>query len=433
MGAARGAAIVTSAEDTWTMFARLLKQTLSALAGPHALQLILADGDRIVVGQGAPEVVLRFHDAAAPRALALDPDLKLGELFTDGRLSVEKGKIYDFLDITFGGMENTRPSWLAPMSDRLRFATRRLMQRNGLMRSRANVAHHYDIGDDLYALFLDSDWQYSCAYFEHPGVSLDEAQLAKKRHIAAKLCLKEGQSALDIGCGWGGMALYLAEVAGAGRVEGITLSERQIARARRRAQASPAARKLHFELLDYRRAGGVYDRIVSVGMFEHVGLGQYDAFFAKCRALLAEDGVMLLHSIVNTGPPAFTNPWIARYIFPGGYIPSLSEVLPAIERAGLIVTDVELLRLHYAETLRHWRERFMARRERARALYDERFCRMWEFYLAGSEASFRHQMLNVAQIQIARRQNAAPLTRDYIGPAEARLRRAELPSPEAPR
>ena len=276
----------------------------------------------------------------------------------------------------------------------------------------------------LYSLFLDGDQQYSCAYFESPNQSLDDAQLAKKRHLAAKLRLKPGATVLDIGCGWGGLALYLAEIAGA-RVTGITLSQEQYQRAQNRALERGRARDTTFRLVDYRDVDGRFDRIVSVGMFEHVGVGFYDTFFSKCAELLADDGVMLLHTIGRSSRPGITNPWIAKYIFPGGYIPALSEVLPAIERAQLIVTDVEILQLHYAETLKAWRERFLAHREEAVRLYDQRFVRMWEFYLACSEMAFREGDMVVFQIQMAKRKGLMPATRDYIAREEARLRALE--------
>ncbi|HYS49033.1 MAG TPA: cyclopropane-fatty-acyl-phospholipid synthase family protein, partial [Xanthobacteraceae bacterium] len=276
----------------------------------------------------------------------------------------------------------------------------------------------------LYATFLDADRQYSCAYFEAPDQSLDDAQLAKKRHIAAKLLLEPRRRVLDIGSGWGGLAFYLAEMCGA-QVKGVTLSQEQLALSKARAEEKGIAGSVAFELADYRDVTGAFDRIVSVGMFEHVGVGFYDTFFRRCAELLADDGVMLLHSIGRSEGPGVTNPFIAKYIFPGGYIPALSEVLPAIERSGLLVTDVEILRLHYADTLKAWRERFLARREDVERLYDARFVRMWEFYLAASEMAFRHQGLMVFQIQLAGRQDLVPTTRDYIAREEARLRGVE--------
>jgi cyclopropane-fatty-acyl-phospholipid synthase len=296
-------------------------------------------------------------------------------------------------------------------------------------RARRNVAHHYDLDGQLYSLFLDADRQYSCAYFETPDQSLDDAQLAKKRHLAAKLMLnklmpKENQRTLDIGCGWGGLALYLAEFCGA-RVTGITLSREQWQRASARAAEKNLTHSVDFRMQDYRDLREKFDRIVSVGMFEHVGLIFYDAYFRKAAELLSDDGVMLLHSIGRSEGPNVTNPWIAKYIFPGGYIPALSEVLPSIERSGLLITDIEILRLHYAETLQAWRARFLAHREEVERLYDQRFVRMWEFYLAASEVAFREQAMMVMQIQLTKRQDVVPVTRDYIAREEARLRALE--------
>ena len=311
-----------------------------------------------------------------------------------------------------------RPQWI------LRYLARRLAQFNPRKRSRRNVAHHYDLDGRLYSLFLDADRQYSCAYFETPDASLDDAQLAKKRHLAAKLLLERDKRVLDIGCGWGGLGLYLAEITGAD-VTGVTLSSEQHGIANARAAEKGLADRARFNLQDYRDVKGPFDRIVSVGMFEHVGVGHYQEFFRKSAELLADDGVMVLHSICRSEGPGITNPWIAKYIFPGGYIPALSEVLPHIERAGLLVTDIEILRLHYAETLKAWRERFLAHREEAERIYDRRFVRMWEFYLAASEMSFREQNMMNFQIQVTKRQGVTPMTRDYIGREEQRLRATE--------
>jgi len=345
----------------------------------------------------------------------------------DGTLVLDQGSIADLLAILMRQDYIAPPRWALPW--RLgRLVFKRLQQFNPRSRSRRNVAHHYDLDGRLYQLFLDADQQYSCAYFESPDQSLDDAQLAKRRHLAAKLLVNPGANVLDIGCGWGGLALYLAEITGA-KVTGITLSQEQHARAQERAHERDRAQDAVFRLEDYRDVAGQFDRIVSVGMFEHVGVGYYDAYFRRCADILKDDGVFLLHTIGRSGTPTVTNPWIAKYIFPGGYIPSLSEVLPAIERAGLFVTDIEILRLHYADTLRAWRERFMARRDEAAKLYDERFCRMWEFYLAGSETSFRVDGNMVFQIQLAKRQEVVPLTRDYIAEREAELRRREAARP----
>jgi cyclopropane-fatty-acyl-phospholipid synthase len=306
----------------------------------------------------------------------------------------------------------------------LRYLHRRFQQFNPPTRARRNVAHHYDLDGRLYSLFLDADRQYSCGYFENADQSLDDAQIAKKRHLAAKLLLGDRQRVLDIGCGWGGLGLYLAENCRTS-VTGITLSREQWQRATERAAEKGLTDAAEFRMQDYRDLHDRFDRIVSVGMFEHVGVGYYDAFFRKCAELLAQDGIMVLHSIGRSEGPNVTNPWIAKYIFPGGYIPALSEVLPAIERAGLLVTDIEILRLHYAETLRAWRERFLAHQDEAARLYDQRFVRMWDFYLAASEMAFREQAMMVFQIQLTKRQGVVPLTRDYIAREEHRLRAVE--------
>jgi cyclopropane-fatty-acyl-phospholipid synthase len=290
---------------------------------------------------------------------------------------------------------------------------RRIHQYNPLPRARQNVAHHYDLSDQLYELFLDRDRQYSCGYFRDDSEDLDTAQLDKKRHIAAKLLVRPGQRVLDIGSGWGGLALYLAGECGA-QVTGLTLSVEQQKLATRRAAAAGLSDRVKFHLRDYREEAGHYDRIVSVGMFEHVGLNHYRAFFAKLKSLLAPDGVALLHSIGRKDGPGTTSPWMRKYIFPGGYVPALSEVLPMVEELRLWVTDIEILRLHYAETLRAWRRRFERNRDRVKALYDERFCRMWEMYIVGSEIAFRRQDHMVFQMQLAKTVDAVPLTRDYM-------------------
>jgi cyclopropane-fatty-acyl-phospholipid synthase len=308
-----------------------------------------------------------------------------------------------------------------PRPGRLKRAWTKLMRESNQRRgARRNVAHHYDLSLELYRSFLDEDMQYSCAYFERPDASLEEAQVAKKRHIAAKLQLGEGQRVLDIGCGWGGLALSLANW-GAARVDGVTLSTEQLAQARARAEAAGLAGRVQFSLTDYRDVAGPYDRIVSVGMFEHVGRPNYQAFFDKIAALLADDGVALIHSIGRSEGPSTTDPFTAKYIFPGGYIPALSEVLPAVERAGLRVTDIEILRLHYAYTLDQWRRRFLANETRLAGVYDQRFRRMWEYYLCGAEMGFRYGSHMNFQLQLAKRVGALPITRDYMGEAERAL------------
>jgi cyclopropane-fatty-acyl-phospholipid synthase len=408
---------------------RLLAAFLQHFIKEGTLEAIGASGTSRIFGNGKESSIsIRFTDRSAEHQLLLNPPLALGQLFMDGRLVVERGTIYDLLLIATRNLALQPQPGLLRMQSNFRRALRSIHQRNSERRAKRNVAHHYDLDGRLYDLFLDADRQYSCAYFEHPEQNIEEAQLAKKRHIAAKLLVEPGHHVLDIGSGWGGLALYLAEQCGA-QITGVTLSDEQLSIARRRAVKKGLASAVDFQLQDYRAIQGQFDRIVSVGMFEHVGVNYYDAFFSKAADLLADDGVMLVHSIGSIDGPSVTNPWVAKYIFPGGYLPALSEVLPAIERAGLIVTDIEILRLHYAQTLKAWRERFVSHRGEAAAIYDERFCRMWEFYLAGFEAAFRHGGLMVFQIQLAKRLDAVPLTRDYIAHREAALRLRETQSP----
>ena len=402
---------------------RLLRFLLDHYIRRGSVTFTTASGSQFTCGDGTgPAIGVRFLSASAERRLMWDPELALGELYMDGLMVVEHGDIADLLAILLA-QPDMAPRW-AKLQWWLRRLLRPVQQFNPRKRSRHNVAHHYDLDGRLYSLFLDADKQYSCAYFERPGATLDDAQLAKKRHLAAKLVISPGQRLLDIGCGWGGLGLYLAEMTGAD-VTGVTLSTEQLQVANSRAAEKNLSHAAKFLLQDYRDIPGPFDRIVSVGMFEHVGVDHYDTFFARCAELLDDNGVMVLHSIGRPEGPGITNPWVAKYIFPGGYIPALSEVLPAIERAGLLVSDIEILRLHYAETLKAWRERFMARREEAVRLYDERFARMWEFYLAASEMSFRKQNVMNFQIQLTKRQDVVPLTRDYIAEEEARLRSIE--------
>jgi cyclopropane-fatty-acyl-phospholipid synthase len=408
---------------------RYLSIFLSKLIRHGQLEVESSDGARQTFGDGSgPPLAVRIADRAAERHLAFNPELAFGELFMDGRIELTRGDLYDLLAL---GARNlaavNRPAWITFLQ-KLRVAVRRRNQRNDRVRARRNISSHYDLDRRLYRLFLDQDWQYSCAYFEHEGQTLEEAQLAKKRHLAAKLLIDDRHSVLDIGCGFGGTALYLAQVAGA-RAKGVTLSKEQLDIATRRAADAGLADRASFSLQDYRDVEEQFDRIVSVGMFEHVGAAGFDEYFAHASRLLKDDGTMLLHAIGRSDGPGATNPWIQKYIFPGGYIPSLSEVTASIERSGLLVTDIEILRLHYADTLKAWRERFLAHREEAKALYDERFCRMWEFYLAGSETSFRIDGFMVFQIQLAKRQDVVPRTRDYIGDRESQLRKREAAQP----
>lgn len=393
----------------------LLARFLGAVIDQGDFTLIDARGRAYNFGDGAaPRIAIRLHDKATERRLVFNPRLAAGEAYTDGRLTIEEGTLYDLIDLIGRNIETFEHHWFSGFSENLSRVFRRIQQYNPVGKAQKNVAHHYDLSDDLYDLFLDSDRQYSCAYFDGSHNDLERAQTDKKRRIAAKLLLNEpGKKVLDIGSGWGGMGLYLAQTAGAD-VTGVTLSTQQHKVSQRRVEELGLSDQVRFKLQDYREETTTYDRIVSVGMFEHVGAAHFQEYFQKTRQLLKDDGVFLLHSIGRMEPPGVTNPWLRKYIFPGGYTPSLSETLAAIEKAGLWVTDVEILRLHYADTLRHWHDRFMAQREQALALYDEQFCRMWEFYLISCEVAFRRMGQMVFQIQIAKRQDAVPLTRDYM-------------------
>src|ERR1700754_2967437 len=402
---------------------RLLRYFLGQFIRRGTMIFTTASGAKFTCGDGTGKpVAVRFMTPDAERRVLLNPELALGEGYMEGTFVVENGSIADALAILLD-QPDILPRW-ARLQWWLRYFVRHAQQFNPPARAKANVARHYDLDGRLYSLFLDADKQYSCAYFETADATLDDAQLAKKRHLAAKLLIEPGHRVLDIGSGWGGLGLYLAEMTGAD-VTGITLSTEQLQAANARAMEKRLAGSARFLLSDYRDTPGLFDRIVSVGMFEHVGVGFYEKFFQRCAELLSDDGVMMLHSIGRSTGPDVTSPWITKYIFPGGYIPALSEVTPAIERAGLLVCDVEILRLHYAETLKAWRERFMARREEAVQLYDERFALMWEFYLAASEMAFRKQNMMNFQIQLAKRQGVVPMTRDYVGREENRFRGIE--------
>jgi cyclopropane-fatty-acyl-phospholipid synthase len=392
----------------------LLDSVLSRFIRIGRLTLIDAAGRRHAFEGGpGPSASIRLHDPALHWMLLANPRLRVPEAYMEGTLTIEEGSLYDFVDVLTANdaeLDGSLPFRLAMTGRRL---LRRLHQYNPVPRSRRNVAHHYDLSDQLYELFLDRDRQYSCAYVRSPNDDIDTAQRNKKRHIAAKLLLRPGQHVLDIGSGWGGLALYLASECGVD-VTGLTLSEEQLKVANQRAAAAGLADRVRFYLRDYREESGRYDRIVSVGMFEHVGVNQYPVFFGRLCELLAPDGVALLHSIGRMDGPGMTNPWLRKYIFPGGYSPALSEVVPHAERARLWITDIEILRLHYAETLRAWRNRFEHNRDRIRALYDERFCRMWEMYLVGCELAFRRGSHLVFQMQLAKAVETVPLTRDYM-------------------
>ncbi len=399
----------------------LLNAILSRLVTRGRLTVRFPDGESATYGTlPGPEAGFALLDAAAVRGLVANPGLAFGERYMDATLVPLGCTIHDVLALLFLNMEEGGSHPVGALVDRARTLGRRIVQFNPAPRAQRNVAHHYDLNGALYSLFLDEDRQYSCAYFERGDETLEQAQLAKKRHIARKLLLRPGMEVLDIGCGWGGMAITLAHEHGV-RVTGITLSEEQLGVARARAAALGLSDRVRFELADYRTVDRVFDRIVSVGMFEHVGVNHHATFFDVIRRCLAEDGVALVHAIGRSDGPGGTNAWLAKYIFPGGYSPALSEVFAAVERSGLYGTDCEILRLHYAETLRHWRARFAAHRARVALLYDERFCRMFEFYLSACELTFRHQGHMVFQLQLARRQDVVPMSRRYIDAPQDRM------------
>lgn len=405
----------------------LLHWILSRMITRGTLTVRYPDGhlERYKGAWPGPEAGCAISSNRTARRLATNPGMALGEAYMDGSFQPLDCSLYEVMDLfALNLMEGGGHAFetLMEWGRRLR---RRLDQLNPAGRARRNVAHHYDLNGRLYSLFLDRDRQYSCAYFPTGQESLEEAQALKKRHIAAKLRLdRPDLEVLDIGCGWGGMALFLAREYGA-RVTGITLSVEQLEAARLRAEEAGLTERVRFELMDYRDWTQPMDRIVSVGMFEHVGIDHYNAFFRTLRGALKEDGVALIHAIGRQPGPGATNPWIAKYIFPGGYSPALSEVLPAVEKSGLWATDIEILRLHYAQTLAHWRRRFAANRDTIQTIYDERFCRMFEFYLAGSELSFRRMGSMNWQLQLTRRIDTLPLARDYMVEAERAGARAE--------
>lgn len=393
----------------------MLKSVGSRLVPEGALTLIGPRGRsyRFASGRAGPEVAVRIHDRALIPKLLAHPSVALGEAYMDGTLTIESGSLYELLELCIVATSAYPAILPRLLSDDLLSSIALRIRSNPVFRARRHAAHHYDLSDALFDLFLDADRQYSCAYFPEPDMNLEQAQTAKKDLIAAKLLLEDGQRVLDIGSGWGGLALHLARVADI-EVTGVTLSQRQLEVARQRASDAGLADRVHFELRDYRELTRPFDRIVSVGMFEHVGARHYAQFFDKVRRLLAGGGVALLHSIGRAEPPRALDPWLRKYIFPGAHIPALSEVMPPVERAGLWPTDIEILRVHYAETLRRWRERFQARRGEIVRVYDERFCRMWEFYLISSELAFRVGRMMVFQLQLANRRDAVPLTRDYL-------------------
>ncbi|HEY1797842.1 MAG TPA: cyclopropane-fatty-acyl-phospholipid synthase family protein [Stellaceae bacterium] len=380
-----------------------------------SLTVIEADGTAHSFGRPGtnPQAAIRLHNRRLPFTLLQNTELRFGEAYMDGTITIEEGTLRDLVEIV---ALNSASGGLVPWQIGAEWffgLRRRLQQHNPIKRARANVAHHYDLSDQLYELFLDPNRQYSCAYFRSTDDTLETAQVNKMRHLADKLMIEPGMRVLDIGSGWGGLAMYLARETGA-EVTGLTLSTEQQKYASLGALKSGLADRVQFHLRDYREETGMYDRIVSVGMLEHVGVNHYPEFFAKVRNLLDIHGIALLHAIGRRDGPGATSAWLRKYIFPGGYAPALSEVLPHIEASDLWVTDIEVLRLHYARTLHEWHRRFSANRAQIAELYDERFCRMWELYLVGCEMQFRHLDMMVFQIQLAREVDAVPITRDYL-------------------
>lgn len=402
-----------------------LSHLLRRFVKQGTLHVIDAGGETHTYGSGEPVVTMRIHQKSLYRKLFFNPALYMGEAYVDGTVTFDDlDGLRQFMGLFGSNREQLSQHPVQRMLRRAQKGIRRLKQHNPIGRARKNVAHHYDLSQELFAYFLDDELEYSCGYFESPDVTLEEAQQAKKRHIAAKLCLRPGQKVLDIGSGWGGMAFYLAEHEDV-EVLGVTLSEEQHELATQRAAERGLSDRVRFALKDYRHVEGRFDRIVSVGMFEHVGVGHYDEFFAKLNSLLDDDGLALIHSIGKMSSPSPGSPWLRKYIFPGGYVPPLSDVFPATQENHLWTTDVEILRIHYAETLKHWGERFETNRDKVAALYDERFCRMWEFYLVMCEHAFRTGAHMVFQVQLAHKRDAAPLTRDYIAATEARYRKQD--------
>ncbi|WP_439154199.1 class I SAM-dependent methyltransferase [Yoonia sp.] len=396
------------------MWQEVLDRMLRTMLTDGTMTVVMPNGRQHTYGrQSRPLVTVRLHDLATVRHLVMDPELALGESYMNGTLTIDDDDLQGFLALIVQNIQHAPRVWWQKPLGKLRTTLRRLTQNNVAHRSRRNVAHHYDLSGQLYDLFLDTDKQYSCGYFRHPSDTLEQAQVQKKDHIARKLLIEPGMRVLDIGCGWGGMALTLARNYGA-QVVGVTLSEEQYACATQRAAQEGLSHRVSFRLCDYRDVQGAFDRIVSVGMFEHVGLPHYDAYFNAVRNLLTPDGIALIHTIGWTAPPSATNPWIKKYIFPGGYVPTLSETMGSVEHARLWPADVECWRLHYAYTLRHWFDRFNANSDDVRALYDDRFVRMWRFYLAASEQTFRHGHQAVFQLQLSRKIDAVPVTRDYL-------------------
>lgn len=402
------------------MWARLLEGLVDPLILNGTLHLTLPDGRVRRFGDGAAPVIgVTLTDPELPRRLVLNPDLAVGEAYMDGTLQIAGDDLHGFLDLVLRNADDHPPVWWRRPFEAAAIAFRRFQMRNPADRSKDNVAHHYDLSPALYELFLDEDRQYSCAYFRKPGDTLEQAQAQKKAHIARKLLLQPGQRVLDIGCGWGGLAITLARDYGV-NVLGVTLSEEQHRIASARVREAGLSDRIDIRLTDYRRVTGSFDRIVSVGMFEHVGVPHYGEYFGKVHDLLTPDGIALIHTIGRAEPPTYTSGFIRKYIFPGGYVPALSEAMTAVEKHHLWPADIEVWRLHYAQTLRHWHDRFVSNIDKVRALYDDRFIRMWRYYLVASEMSFRSGRQCVFQLQLSRRVDAVPVTRDYLYPPPAR-------------
>lgn len=409
------------------MWQTVLDRVLRLMLTTGDLNVHMPDGSACKYGDGTGiPITVRLRDTAAVRALVLDPELAVGETYMTGGMTIDNDDIGGFLALAVRNRNHLPRSWWRRPTHRLRSALRKFAQYNFIGRARRNVSHHYDLSAKLYDLFLDADRQYSCAYFRNPNDTVEQAQTQKKDHIARKLRLEPGMRVLDVGCGWGGMALHLARNYNV-EVLGITLSEEQLAMATERAAREGLQDRVKFRLCDYRHVTGSFDRIVSVGMFEHVGLPYYDTYFSTLRDRLTPDGVALIHTIGWTAEAQATNPWIAKYIFPGGYVPTMSETMAAIERARLWAADVECWRLHYAYTLQHWLDRFDTHEKEVEALYDAQFVRMWRFYLSACEQTFRHGRQAVFQFQLSRQIDAVPLTRDYLYTDEptAHLKAAE--------
>ncbi len=395
---------------------RFLPKLLNKAIHKGTLALRGPDGAVQTVGgkEPGPHVAIHITEPRYDWKIPLNPELYTGEAYMDGHLIVENGDIYDLLELFFINKRNFDLTASQIYWKSLARKMRRFHQHNPVTRSRKNVQHHYDLGNAFYRLFLDDDLQYSCAYYPEGNETLEQAQLLKKRHLAAKLGLKDGQSVLDIGCGWGGLSLYLAQLADI-EVTGISLSKEQLELAKARADHLGLSKRVSFKLQDYRQVDAKFDRVISVGMLEHVGVGHLDDYFLSVRDRLNETGLALIHSISSKAPPGITGPFLAKYIFPGGYSPSLSEAISSVERSGLWALDIEIWRKHYGWTLKEWRARCHAQKETIIKMYDERFFRMWDFYLAACEGAFMHGASHVFQMQLARERDAVPLSREYIG------------------